>query len=71
MKKSLLTAYLKNQQKDNQFTQSFEIGDLTLKDMEEVQEEVVETTEVPTPEVEVAAEVAPEVTPEVTEEVAE
>ena len=59
MKKSLLTSYLKNQQKE--FTHSFEIGDLTLKNMEEVQEEVVETTEVPTPEVEVAPEVAEEV----------
>ena len=55
MKKSLLTAYLKNQQK----AQSLKIGDLTLKNMEEVQE----VQEVPTPEVEVA--------PEVTEEVAE
>lgn len=68
MKKSLLTSYLKNQQKD---LLKAKLGDLTFKNMEEVQEEVVETTEVPTPEVEVAAEVAPEVTPEVTEEVAE
>lgn len=58
MKKSLLTAYLKNQQK----AQSLKIGDLTFKNMEEVQEEVVETTEVPTPEVEVAPEVTEEVT---------